>query len=282
MTEIQKYIELNWAKWILFVLALVLATAFLLPMVYAVLASVKSNADIQKVPLEWLPESFAAIKISNFWEVLKTGQFPRYFLNSAFVSIAVCASSLVFCSLAGYSLSKFTYFGRKTLFFIVLMTLMIPLEVTFIPMVIIVRKLGMMNSYWGLIVPVMITPFGIFWMRQFIMTIPDDYAEAARIDGLNEWQIFWRIIFPICRPALAALAIFAFMSSWNSLIWPLIVVTNQDLWTIPVGLVSFQSEFFTPLSLIFAAAILAVLPTVILFVFVRRQLITGLGASGLK
>lgn len=282
MTEIQKYIELNWAKWILFVLALVLATAFLLPMVYAVLASVKSNADIQKVPLEWLPESFAAIKISNFWEVLKTGQFPRYFLNSAFVGIAVCASSLVFCSLAGYSLSKFTYFGRKTLFFIVLMTLMIPLEVTFIPMVIIVRKLGMMNSYWGLIVPVMITPFGIFWMRQFIMTIPDDYAEAARIDGLNEWQIFWRIIFPICRPALAALAIFAFMSSWNSLIWPLIVVTNQDLWTIPVGLVSFQSEFFTPLSLIFAAAILAVLPTVILFVFVRRQLITGLGASGLK
>ena len=147
---------------------------------------------------------------------------------------------------------------------------------------IIVRELGMMNSYWGLIVPVMITPFGVFWMRQFIMTIPNDYAEAARIDGLSEFQIFWRIIFPMCKPALGALAILTFMSNWNSLIWPLIVAAKRDLWTIPVGLISFQSEYHKPLNLIFAMAVVSVLPTIILFALVRRRLLEGIGTAGIK
>ena len=184
--------------------------------------------------------------------------------------------------MAGYSLSKFSYFGRDAFFLVILITLMIPLEITFIPMLIIARNLGITNSYWGLILPVMITPFGVFWMRQFIMTIPDDYAEAARIDGLNEFQIFWRIIFPMCKPALGALAIFTFMSNWNSLIWPLIVATKRELWTIPVGLIAFQGEFVTGLNFIFAMAVVAVIPTVLLFAFLRRQLLGGIAMVGIK
>jgi ABC-type glycerol-3-phosphate transport system permease component len=269
-------------RFVLFVAAVLLAAAFVLPMLYTVLSSLKPIEEITKVPLQWVPESLDSIRLNNYSEPLARYNFGRYIANSIFVGVLVTLASLTFCTMAGYSLSKFAYFGRDTFFMVVLITLMIPLEVTFIPMLIIVRKLDMMNSYWGLIVPVMITPFGVFWMRQFIMTIPNDYAEAARIDGLNEFQIFWRIIFPMCKPALGALAILTFMSNWNSLIWPLIVAAKRDLWTIPVGLISFQSEYFKPLNLIFAMAVVSVLPTIILFALVRRRLLEGIGMAGIK
>lgn len=269
-------------RFIFFVAAVLLAAAFVLPMLYTVLSSFKPIEEITKVPLQWLPETLDSIRLSNYSEPLARYNFGRYIANSVFVGAVVTLASLIFCTMAGYSLSKFAYFGRDTYFMVVLITLMIPLEVTFIPMLIIARNLGMTNSYWGLIVPVMITPFGVFWMRQFIMTIPDDYAEAARIDGLSEFQIFWRIIFPMCKPALGALAILTFMSNWNSLIWPLIVASKRDLWTIPVGLISFQSEYFKPFNLIFAMAVVSVLPTIILFAFVRRRLLEGIGMAGIK
>ena len=269
-------------RFIFFVAAVLLAAAFVLPMLYTVLSSFKPIEEITKVPLQWLPETLDSIRLNNYSEPLTRYNFGRYIANSIVVGVLVTFASLIFCTMAGYSLSKFAYFGRDSFFMVVLITLMIPLEVTFIPMLIIVRELGMMNSYWGLIVPVMITPFGVFWMRQFIMTIPNDYAEAARIDGLNEFQIFWRIIFPMCKPALGALAILTFMSNWNSLIWPLIVASKRDLWTIPVGLISFQTEYFKPFNLIFAMAVVSVLPTIILFAFVRRRLLEGIGMAGIK
>ncbi len=269
-------------RWVVFAAAVMLAAAFVLPMLYTVLSSVKPLEEITRVPLQWLPDSLASLQFSNFTEPMARANFARYLANSLFVGAAVTVSSLVFCTMAGYSLSKFSYFGRDAFFIVILITLMIPLEVIFIPMLIIVRELGMSNSYWGLIVPVMITPFGVFWMRQFIMTIPDDYAEAARLDGLNEFQIFWRIICPMCAPALGALAIFTFMSNWNSLIWPLIVATSRDLWTVPVGLVAFESEFAKPLNYVFAMAVVAVIPTVILFAFLRRRLLSGIAMVGIK
>jgi ABC-type glycerol-3-phosphate transport system permease component len=275
-------LRLSLGRLLFFVAAALLAAAFVLPMLYAVLASFKPIEEITKVPLQWLPETLASIRPNNYTEPLERYNFGRYIANSVFVGALVTLSSLIFCTMAGYSLSKFSYFGRDAFFMVVLITLMIPLEVTFIPMLIIVRKLQMINSYWGLIIPVMITPFGVFLMRQFIMTIPNDYAEAARIDGLNECQIFGRIILPMCKPALGALGILTFMSNWNSLIWPLIVARNRDLWTIPVGLISFQSEYFKPLNFIFAMAVVSVLPTIFLFALVRRRLLEGIGMAGLK
>jgi alpha-1,4-digalacturonate transport system permease protein len=275
-------LRLSIGRLILFVAAVLLAAAFVLPMLYTVLSSFKPIEEITRIPLKWLPDSLDSIRLENYTEPLSRYNFARYIANSVIVGVSVTASSLVFCTMAGYSLSKFSYFGRDSFFLVVLITLMIPLEVTFIPMLIIVREFNMINSYWGLIVPVMITPFGIFWMRQFIMTIPNDYAEAARIDGLNEFQIFWRIIFPMCKPALGALAIFTFMSNWNSLIWPLIVARRQDFWTIPVGLISFQGEFFKPLNFIFAMAVVSVVPTIILFALMRRRLLGGIAMVGIK
>lgn len=270
------------ARFVTFFVALLLAAAFVLPMIYTLLSSFKPMEEITTVPLQWLPEGLDSIRFQNFTEPLRRYGFGRYIMNSMLVGVLVTLASLMFCTMAGYSLSKFSFYGRDTWFLVILITLMVPLEVTFIPMAIIVRQLGMMNSYVGLIVPVMITPFGVFWMRQFIMSIPDDYAEAARLDGLNEFQIFWKIIFPMCGPALGALAIFTFMGNWNSLIWPLVVATSNDIWTIPVGLIAFQGERFTPLNFIFAMAVLAVVPTIILFALVRHRLLGGIAMVGVK
>lgn len=264
---------------IFFAIAALIALAFLIPMMYTVLSAFKPLEDITSVPIRWIPRE---IRWDNFIEPFREKNFGRYFLNSTIVAIVVTASSLFFCSLAGYSLSKYDYRGRDFFFILVLITMMVPIETTIVPLAMIVRKFGWMNSYAGLIVPVVITPFGIFWMRQFMITLPTAYAEAGRIDGLNEFQIFWRLILPLCKPALGALAIFTFMGNWNSLIWPLIVASKDEYRTMPVGLVAFQGEFFTPFNQLFAMAVVAIIPTLLIFIFLRRELIKGLAMGGIK
>jgi multiple sugar transport system permease protein len=261
------------------ILASLLAAAFLLPMVYTFVSSLKSVDQIFQIPIRWIPDEF---HWENYTEPLMKKNFGRYFYNSALVAIIVTASDLFLSSLAGYSLSKFNYKGRKLMFMGVLITMMVPIETTIVPLAIIVRKMGMMDKYWGLILPVMMTPFSIFWMRQFLITLPDAYAEAGRIDGLGEFQIFRHLILPLCKPALGALAIFTFMGNWNSLVWPLIVATSDTLRTLPVGLVAFQGEFFTPFNQLFAMAFLAVLPTFIFFMILRTRLIKGMAMVGIK
>ncbi len=263
----------------LFIVAAIIALMFLFPMVYTVISSLKPLEDITSVPMRWIPRE---IRLRNFIEPFVEKNFGIYFFNSAFVTVTVTFSSLFFCSLAGYSLTKFDYKGRNFFFILVLMTMMVPIEITIVPLAIIVRKLGWMNSYPGLIVPVAITPFGIFWMRQFMITIPKDYAEAGRIDGLSEFGIFMKLILPLCKPALGALAIFTFMGNWNSLIWPLIVASRDQYRTITVGLVAFEGEFFTPYNHLFAMSVVAVLPTLVIFLILRTKLIKGLAMVGIK
>ena len=263
----------------LFIVAAIIALMFLFPMVYTVISSLKPLEDITSVPMRWIPRE---IRLRNFIEPFVEKNFGIYFLNSIFVTVTVTFSSLFFCSLAGYSLTKFDYKGRNFFFILVLMTMMVPIEITIVPLAIIVRKLGWMNSYPGLIVPVAITPFGIFWMRQFMITIPKDYAEAGRIDGLSEFGIFMKLILPLCKPALGALAIFTFMGNWNSLIWPLIVASKDQYRTITVGLVAFEGEFFTPYNHLFAMSVVAVLPTLVIFLILRTKLIKGLAMVGIK
>lgn len=263
----------------LFIVAAIIALMFLFPMVYTVISSLKPLEDITSVPMRWIPRE---IRLRNFIEPFVEKNFGIYFLNSIFVTVTVTFSSLFFCSLAGYSLTKFDYKGKNFFFILVLMTMMVPIEITIVPLAIIVRKLGWMNSYPGLIVPVAITPFGIFWMRQFMITIPKDYAEAGRIDGLSEFGIFMKLILPLCKPALGALAIFTFMGNWNSLIWPLIVASKDQYRTITVGLVAFEGEFFTPYNHLFAMSVVAVLPTLVIFLILRTKLIKGLAMVGIK
>jgi len=264
---------------ILFIVAAIIALMFLFPMVYTVISSLKPLEDITSVPMRWIPRE---IRLRNFIEPFIEKNFGIYFFNSAFVTVTVTFASLFFCSLAGYSLTKFDYKGKNFFFILVLMTMMVPVEITIVPLAIIVSKLGWMNSYPGLIVPVAITPFGIFWMRQFMITIPKDYAEAGRIDGLSEFGIFMKLILPLCKPALGALAIFTFMGNWNSLIWPLIVASKDQYRTITVGLVAFEGEFFTPYNHLFAMSVVAVLPTLVIFLILRTKLIKGLAMVGIK
>ena len=160
--------------------------------------------------------------------------------------------------------------------------MMIPIEVTIVPLAIIVSNLGWMNSYQGLIIPLLVSPFAIFWMRQFIITLPKDYAEAGRIDGYGEFAIFLKLIMPLCQPALGALAIFTYMGNWNSLIWPMIVASKERFKTLPVGLVGLQSLEWTPFGEIFAMAVVALIPTLVFFLILRERLIKGMAMVGVK
>ncbi len=257
----------------------ILALVFLLPMVYTVVSSVKPLPEILRVPFQWIPRT---VQLSNFTEPLIYGRFGRYFLNSIIVAIAVTAAELFFSSLAGFSLAKYRYRGRTIFFTAILAVMIVPIETIIVPLGIIVRAFGLMNSYSGLIIPVAITPFGVFWMRQFFLTLPNDYIEAARVDGMREFQIFRSIAWPMAGPAVFALLIFAFMGNWNSFIWPLVVARADAFRTIPVGLVSFQEEFGTSWHYLFAMSVLAIIPTAFIFIAFRKRLLHGLAMIGIK
>ena len=273
--KLSKYINTGFV----FIFASILAVIFIVPMLYILSSSFKSVENIFTVPMQWIPDK---LHFENFTEPFVKKNFGRYFINSSIIAIVVTGATIFFSSLAGYSLAKFDYKGRNMLFILVLVTMMVPIETTIVPLAIVVRKLGMMNNYFGLILPVILSPFAIFWMRQFLVTLADAYAEAGRIDGLGEFAIFWKLIFPLCKPAVGALAIFTFMGNWNSLIWPMIVATSDSLRTIPVGLVAFEGEFFTPFNQLFAMSVLTILPTFIFFMFLRTKLIKGMAMVGVK
>jgi len=266
-------------KILLVIVASILAAIFIVPIVYTFISSLKSTGDIFIIPIRWIPKR---INWANFTVPFAEKNFGTYFMNSIIVAVCITGSSLFFSSMAGYSLAKFEYRGRKALFVIVLITMMIPIEVTIVPMAIIVSSLGWMNSYQGLIIPLLVSPFAIFWMRQFIITLPKDYAEAGRIDGYGEFGIFLKLIMPLCQPALVALAIFTYMGNWNSLIWPLIVASKERFKTLPVGLVGLQSMEWTPFGEIFAMAFVALIPTLVFFLILRERLIKGMAMVGVK
>ncbi len=266
-------------KIILVIIASILAAIFIVPMLYTFISSLKSTGDIFIIPIQWIPKR---INWPNFTVPFVEKNFGTYFMNSLIVAVCVTVSSLFFSSLAGYSLAKFEYKGRNALFVIVLITMMIPIEVTIVPLAIIVSNLGWMNSYQGLIIPLLVSPFAIFWMRQFIITLPKDYAEAGRIDGYGEFAIFLKLIMPLCQPALGALAISTYMGNWNSLIWPMIVASKDRFKTLPVGLVGLQSMEWTPFGEIFAMAVVALIPTLIFFLILRERLIKGMAMVGVK
>ena len=279
MNRVISKLVFRFNKIILVIIASILAAVFIVPMLYMLISSFKTTGDIFVIPIQWIPRR---INWANFTVPFAEKNFGIYFMNSIIVAVSVTVSSLFFSSLAGYSLAKFDYRGRKALFVVVLITMMIPIEVTIVPLAIIVSNLGWMNSYQGLIIPLLVSPFAIFWMRQFIITLPKDYAEAGRIDGYCEFAIFLKLIMPLCQPALGALAIFTYMGNWNSLIWPMIVASKERFKTLPVGLVGLQSMEWTPFGEIFAMAVVALVPTLIFFLTLRERLIKGMAMVGVK
>ncbi|MCA0420781.1 MAG: carbohydrate ABC transporter permease [Proteobacteria bacterium] len=247
------------------------------PLAFMFATSLKDSSEIYD--LAFFP---AHPTLTNYVTVLSDGRFLRWFANSFGIAVAVTLSNVFFDSLVGYTLAKFQFRGRYLVFIAILSTLMIPTEMLVIPWYVMAKNFGWLDSYWGIMFPGMMTAFGTFLMKQFFETVPNDFLEAARIDGLNEFAIFWRIAMPLVTPALSALAIFTFLSNWTAFIWPLIVTTSKELYTLPVGLTSFAVESQVQWELIMTGAALATLPTLTVFLLLQRYIVRGVVLAGLK
>jgi ABC-type glycerol-3-phosphate transport system permease component len=249
------------------------------PVIWMALSSFKTNDTIFAVPTRWLPTAF---NWNNYTDAFAVAPFGRYFLNSTLIAASVTATTVFFGAMAGYGFSKFRFPGRNLLFGMILSTFMIPFPVIMIPLFALVRNFGWINSYQGLIIPGALTGFAVFMMRQFIMALPGELFDAARIDGAGEARIFLTIVLPLARPALATLAILTFLDSWNNLLWPLIVIQSDDMETIPLGLTKFSSRYSTNYAQMLAMAVIASLPVLVVFIIGRRQIINSLMLSGIK
>ena len=256
-----------------------LAFAFLIPILWMTVMSFQEGGKMFDLRTEWIPSVW---HFENYPNALSRAPFTQYFINSGIVSLTVMATNVVFCTLAGYGLAKFRFPGSGLVLLLILSTLMLPLEVTLVPTFLIVHKFDWINTYQGIVAPLLIDAFGVFLMRQSIISIPSDYIEAARIDGAGELRILLQIIVPQCVPALSVLAIFSFRDSWDQFLWPLTVVSIDALRTYPLGLVQFGEEYGNPATEQMAIAVLATLPVFLLFLMLQRSINRGFGLSGLK
>jgi multiple sugar transport system permease protein len=264
---------------IVYPLLLVVIFIALLPFYWMIASSFKTPANIFSYPLQWIPNPINWQSYPTAWA---SQNFTLYFLNSAIIAIAITIGNLLFASLAGYSLAKFRYKGRNLLFLLILSTMMLPLEVTMVPLFLLIKQLNWQNSYQGLIVPFLVEGFGVFLMRQYLLGIPKDLIEAARMDGASELRIFAQIVMPLCKPALAALGVFTFREAWDMYIWPLIIVSKDSLRTLPLGISLFMGENGTNWDQLMAVAAIGTLPMVLLFFFLQRSFIQGIAITGLK
>jgi multiple sugar transport system permease protein len=258
---------------------IVIACVTLLPYYWMVSSSLKTMENMFSVPIQWIPDPVNWMSYALAWQAQ---DFTRYFFNSGVVAVAITLGNLILSSLAGYSLTKFRYRGRGLTFLLILSTMMLPLEVTMVPLFLIVKQLDWLNSYPGLIVPFLVDGFGVFLMRQYMLSIPSELIDSARIDGASELRIFWMIVMPLCKPALVALAVFTFREAWDMYIWPLIIITKDSLRTLPLGISLFMSSYGTSWDQLMAIAVLGTLPMILLFFFLQRAFIQGIAATGLK
>ncbi|HLW46322.1 MAG TPA: carbohydrate ABC transporter permease [bacterium] len=249
------------------------------PILWMVSTSLKPLRDVFALPVQWIPRP---PQWSNYPAAWNQFPFARYFVNSFIVSASVTILNVFLAGLAGYSLAKYRYFGQRALFIAILSTLMLPIEVLMVPTFLIVKNLGWLNSYQGLIVPVVADAFGIFLMRQFMLGLPDSLVEAARIDGAGELGTYFRIVVPLIWPAVLTLAIFTWRETWDAFVWPFIIISTDTLRTVPIGLQRFQEQYVTTYNSVMAISTIAMVPMVLLFFFFQRAFIRGITLSGLR
>jgi multiple sugar transport system permease protein len=264
---------LNALVWVFLIIA---AMYILAPLVFMFTASVMPAGDIMKMPYRWIPKGFYW---QNYWQGIRGNDgsfiYLRNIFNSLVVASIVTMTTVFLSALTGYGLAKYHFRGRYAVFMMILATMMIPFEVIMIPLYLIITKLGIQNSYAGLITPFLVTAFGIFLMRQYYVTFPDEILDAARIDGASELKIFGKIILPNSVPALATLAVLTFKSQWDNLLWPLLVAQSEEMKTIPLYIVRFTAEKHTDEGAMMAVAALASIPILILFFRLSRYFISG-------
>ncbi|EST39077.1 hypothetical protein N566_04030 [Streptomycetaceae bacterium MP113-05] len=256
--------------------------AMLAPFVWMVLSAFKTDRELGASPTVWIPSEWTLVHFRELLELLDMG---LHFFNSTLVAVAVTACNLVFCSMLGYALAKLRFLGRRPVFAVVLGALMVPSTLMLMPMFVMMSKMGLLDSYAALVLPFAAGAFGVFLMRQFMLSVPDELLEAARIDGASEWYIFWRIAMPLVKPALATLTIFTFLGSWNNFLWPLVATNDPDRYTLPVALATFAidpTKADGSNGVLMAGAFLVVLPVLLVFVVLQRYFTQGIATAGLK
>ena len=251
------------------------AFLWLAPILWMIAMALTPNEVLRRDSVGLLPAGFT---LSNFADVFTTGNMPRWFLNSMIVTLVTTVLTVLFCSMAGYAFAKIRFTGRKLLFAVVIGGLMVPKEAMFVPLFLQFSDAGQQNTYQALILPRIAFPLGVFIMTQFFTRVPSEYEEAARIDGAGLWRVFWSIMLPLARPAMASLAIFTFVLTWNDYLWPLVISTEREMFTVTTGLASLQSNFAAAeeVGSLMARGLVGSLPLIILFLLFQRQLIRGI------
>lgn len=267
-------------RWWLYALLTVLLIAVIAPFIWMILGSFKTQGELLQSPPTWWPQSAT---LDNYTQLFSRLNFKQYFYNSTVVAVAVTAGNLLFCSMLGYALAMLNFKGKKALFGVVMATLMIPGVVTFVPLFVLVANIGLIDSLPGLILPFLVTPFGVFLMRQFFLGLPRDLLDAGRVDGAGELRIFRQIFLPLAGPALATLGILTFLGSWNNFLWPLVVAQQEQHYTLPVALALYSTgQNSTQYGLLLAGATVVVLPVLIVFLVFQRRFIEGIATTGIK
>lgn len=265
---------------ICYVVVVVGAISFLFPFMWMVSTSLKTDQDVFTWPPRLVPHP---VRLENYVDAWNSAPFARFFFNSAFIALAVTLANLFFSSLAGYAFAKYQFPGKHWIFVALLCTMMIPFQVTMIPVFVILSELHWVDTYWGLIIPFTAGAFGIFLMRQFLTTIPDDLIDAARIDGCSEFRTFLTIVLPLSKPALSALGIFTFMASWNGFIWPFIIVKSTEMKTLPLAIADLAAGLYVmSWPLMMAGACFVVLPAIVVFLLFQKNFVEGITLTGLK
>jgi multiple sugar transport system permease protein len=256
-----------------------IAFVMVIPLVWMLVTSLQTLEETRHYPPSLVPSS---LQLSNYTDVLQQAPFARWFVNTLIVTVIVVIGNLLFCSLAGYAFARIRFFGREVVFILILATLMVPFQVVIIPSFLIVKDLGLIDTLGALILPNLVSAFGIFMLRQFFRTLPIELEEAARIDGASRLGVLFKIVLPLSGPALATLAVIMFLWTWNDFLWPLITIYSAENMTIQLGLATFQGAHQANTNLLMAANVMSMVPVLLLFFFAQRYFIRGIATTGLK
>jgi multiple sugar transport system permease protein len=266
---------------VLYLVLLISGVVAALPFFWMIFGSFKTGSEIRQIPPTFVPETWT---LDNYTKILTDPELPlmTFYRNSLFVAVMNVITTLFMASLLGYIFAKYRFRGRQPMFWYLMALMMVPPSVLMIPNYLILSRLGLLNNLWGLVITVIVDPFAVFVMRQFIMSLPDEQIESARIDGASEFRIYRTIVIPQVKPALATLGLLTFMFNWNAYLWPLIVLTQNDKRTIPVILSWYSTQHAAQLNLVMAASVLMVVPVLVFFLFTQRWIVAGLTLTGGK
>lgn len=264
---------------ITFVVLVVLALLWLIPLLWALDTALKPEGETTAIPISWLASHFT---LQAFATVFTTSNLPQWYFNSILTSAVISAATVLLASLAGFAFSRVPFRGRNVLFWVILAGIMVPGQILIVPLFTLMQSFNMVDTYWGIILPQIASPIAMFIFKQYFDGIPSELEDAAIMDGASRFRIYWQIWMPLAKPAIAAVAIIAFVTSWNNFLWPFIVITGNNMMTLPVGLATVQTSFGVRYAQIMATALLGGVPVLIVFLFFQRQIVQGIAGTGLK